>query len=407
MVFFSFAVNIIEAFFLVLFIAYYFSLKNQKQYLTIMSFVLLVILCAAEFAFQNNGVYLTLSVMITIILSLMIWTKHITFEYVYVTILAILGVLMLTVIGYFLTECLSSFISMSSNLFTIIFCTISKAMQTFFTVMLVKNDFKMSNSLELNQWKSIILLSICLISGITFSGNAVLSGFKYDFINEIFLLLYLFTAILFIYIVARIEKLNNEKIKAIKKKEEIEFSKKQISMMKYLKNEIELLEHRMNYILIQVKTMMTNNDIEGAVNLISQFQNEIHKHKFIINTRNSVFDCLFSLKIDDLKSNGVNVSTSVFITENRVYNDINFIKSITDLLDYFNCCQNLYILMNGTNYIVTLRLIYTNGIINIDKIRAYMETCFSESNYIINEDYETKGFKIIFDMKNYGYEIDF
>lgn len=406
MLIFNFAVNFIECFFLVLFLTKYFSLQNQKRYLSIMTLILLFIQCMAQFVFNNSGLGLSLCALVVTTVSLIVWTKSVCFDYVYVTFLTILGIIVISAISYSIIRFLNYCIIMSTLEFKTVSCLLSKSIQVFITMFLISRDFKIINSLDLKQWNSILCLAVFVLSGITISANEVISGTFSASSTTLLLLILLCISVLFIYIVTKIETLNNEKIKAIKRKEEAELTSKQLSMMKYLKNELESMEHRMNYILIQAKTMITDNDKEGAVNLITQFQNEIYKHKFIINTRNSIFDCLFSLKIDDLKRNGVNVSTSIFITEHRGYNDISFINSITELLDYFNSCQYLYILMNGTTHMLTLRLIYRNGEIDIDKIRAHMNICFSESNCIVNEDYETKGFKIIIDMNNYIYEND-
>ena len=220
---------------MVLFIMKYFSLKNQKIYFPLMTVILFFIYTLAEYVFKNNGVFLSLFVMMVIIISLILWTKKILFEFLYVTALYVMLVLIISYFSYIIARLENHYLGYLEINIALVYSVISKIGQMIITLYLIKKNFKLSTHLDVKNWKSIFILATCLISGITLSVYAMIMNNVDVFLVEILSILFVVITVLFVYIINKIEILNLEKIEAIKEKEKNEFSNKQFSMMKFLK----------------------------------------------------------------------------------------------------------------------------------------------------------------------------
>lgn len=400
---FNSLINISEAGFLVLFIMKYFSLKNQKTYFPLMTVILYIIFTFAEYVFKDNGVFLSLFVMLVVIISLILWTKKILFEHLYVTALYIILVLIISYFSYIIVRFANNYIDDQGINIVFAYPVISKIGQMIITLYLIKKNFKISTHLDVKNWKSIIILAFCLISGITLSGYAIVMNNVDIFLVEILSILFVVITVLFVYIINKIEILNFEKIEAIKEKEKNNFSNKQFSMMKFLKKEIDDIDHRMNYVLLQIEFLLKKNQINEAIDLLSYYRKEIHKYDLVLDTKNSVFDCLYSLKINELIRNGIKVNTSIFIPQHAGYNDMVFIRMMISLLDFFKDCGNIYILMNGIGHILHIQIIYRQGTVDKMTLDDFLKCSFPDKTHLIQDDFEKKGLKIVIDMDQYGF----
>ena len=402
MLLFNSLINISEASFMVLFIMKYFSLKNQKIYFPLMTVILFLIYTLAEYVFKNNGVFLSLFVMMVIIISLILWTKKILFEFLYVTALYVMLVLIISYFSYIIARLENHYLGYLEINIALVFSVISKIGQMIITLYLIKKNFKLSTHLDVKNWKSIFILATCLISGITLSVYAMIMNNVDVFLVEILSILFVVITVLFVYIINKIEILNLEKIEAIKEKEKNEFSNKQFSMMKFLKKEIDDIDHRMSYVLLQIEFLLKKNQINEALDLLSYYRKEVHKYDLVLDTKNSVFDCLYSLKINEFIRNGITVNTSIFIPQHAGYNDMVFIRMMVSLLDFFKDCNNIYILMNGISHILHIQIIFRQGTVDKKALIDFLKFSFPDKSHLIHDDFEKKGLKIVIDMNQYS-----
>lgn len=368
----------------------YFSLKNQKIYFPLMTVILFTILTLAEYVFKDNGVFLSLFVMMIVIVSLILWTKKIRFEFIYITALYIILVLLISYFSFIIVRFGNNYIDYHGINTAFIFSVISKIGQMIITLYLIKKNFKLSSHLDVKNWKSIIIFVVCLLSGITLSMYAIIMNNVDIFLVEILSILFTVITVLFVYIINKIEILNLEKIEAIKEKEKNDFSNKQFSMMKFLRKEIDDIDHRMSYVLLQIEFLLKKDQVNEALDLLSYYRKEIHKYDLVLDTKNSVFDCLYSLKINELIRNGITVNTSIFIPQHSGYNDMTFIRMMVSLLEFFKDCNNIYILMNGISHILHIQIIYRQGTVDQSALNDFLKRSFPDKSHLIHDDFEKK-----------------
>ena len=401
MILFKCFINFIEAFFMAIFSMKYFSLKKQNIYLPLLTTILFSIISYADFIVDDNGLGLSLLLVMALILSLMSWTRLLTFEYIYVTVLYHIFVVLINLLSFAILEFINQYVIFNDFSFTVLFCSLAKFLQVVITLYLIKMNYRFSFSLNLKQWKSIIFIMICLMAGLVFSAYAVVINSISSFLFGIISCLFFVIIVIFIYIINKVDQLNIEKMNALKQQEENKFSEKQLSMMKYLKKEIDITDHKMRYVLLQIKRCIENNRFEEAIEFINQYMLVIQKYKLVLNTGNGIFDYLYSLKINELTANGTLIETSIFIPKHSIYNEVKFINLMTKILDYFKDCKNLYVSMNGTGDMCVIQIIYRNGNVDIDSFKSFLAKSFPNKKNLINKNFDKKGVRIVINLEKY------
>ena len=123
------------------------------------------------------------------------------------------------------------------------------------------------------------------------------------------------------------------------------------------------------------------------------------KYKMVTNTNNPIFDCLYSLKINDLILQGKNIENMIFITKKEIYNDMSYINSLTGLIDLFSECNSLMISMNETGDFINIKIIYRDGQINERDVAQYCESNFnSKASYNLT-NHQIKGLRLSINLE--------
>ncbi len=110
--------------------------------------------------------------------------------------------------------------------------------------------------------------------------------------------------------------------------------------------------------------------------------------------KNDVFDTLYSIKINEMIMVGIDVSNIVLISKNQFYDDLGTINFIQGTLDFFRKCECLKINISEENGFVLFKLIYRNGIVDVNKLKKFLD----DNPWLLVmynlDDYQIKGIRI-------------
>lgn len=393
MILFNAIINFIESLLLVWLIADFFGFKESKnKFIFITTLIDFLILEISQFA-NYYGIFLSFIIMIVIIISIYIFTKSVTFKHVYIILIQNALLMIYIVISVYICD-----------LFTfkdtyIIECILCKILQLFGNIILLKYKDKLAVTLEITKWKVVIVFEIILFILLysmfyrtLFSNN---SAFFFE-LNEILLLI---LCIMFMYIVNLINEEHREKMQLIKDKQQEEFQRQKYYAISNVKNEIEALDHRLFYTVFKIEEYLKKQDYESIDKIIDYYKNQVLKHKLVIDTGNHVFDTLYSVKINEMVMTGIDISNIVLINKNQFYDDLGLINFIQRTLDFFRECKYLKIDISEENGFVLFKLIYRDGIVNLDELKMFLdENPWLPVMYNL-DDCQIRGIRISFKME--------
>lgn len=393
MILFNAIINFIESLLLVWLIADFFGFKESKnKFIFITTLIDFLILEISQFA-NYYGIFLSFIIMIVIIISIYIFTKSVTFKHVYIILIQNALLMIYIVISVYICD-----------LFTfkdtyIIECILCKILQLFGNIILLKYKDKLALTLEITKWKVVIVFEVILLILLysmfyrtLFSDN---SAFFFE-LNEILLLI---LCIMFMYIVNLINEEHREKMQLIKDKQQEEFQRQKYYAISNVKNEIEALDHRLFYTVCKIEEYLKKQDYESIDKIIDYYKNQVLKHKLVIDTGNHVFDTLYSVKINEMVMTGIDISNIVLINKNQFYDDLGLINFIQRTLDFFRECKYLKIDISEENGFVLFKLIYRDGIVNLDELKMFLdENPWLPVMYNL-DDCQIRGIRISFKME--------
>lgn len=393
MILFNAIINFIESLLLVWLIADFFGFKESKnKFIFITTLIDFLILEISQFA-NYYGIFLSFIIMIVIIISIYIFTKSVTFKHVYIILIQNALLMIYIVISVYICD-----------LFTfkdtyIIECILCKILQLFGNIILLKYKDKLALTLEITKWKVVIVFEVILLILLysmfyrtLFSDN---SAFFFE-LNEILLLI---LCIMFMYIVNLINEEHREKMQLIKDKQQEEFQRQKYYAISNVKNEIEALDHRLFYTVCKIEEYLKKQDYESIDKIIDYYKNQVLKHKLVIDTGNHIFDTLYSVKINEMVMTGIDISNIVLINKNQFYDDLGLINFIQRTLDFFRECKYLKIDISEENGFVLFKLIYRDGIVNLDELKMFLdENPWLPVMYNL-DDCQIRGIRISFKME--------
>ncbi|WP_308698610.1 hypothetical protein [uncultured Thomasclavelia sp.] len=204
---------------------------------------------------------------------------------------------------------------------------------------------------------------------------------------------------MFMYIVNLINEEHREKMQLIKDKQQEEFQRQKYYAISNVKNEIEALDHRLFYTVFKIEEYLKKQDYESIDKIIDYYKNQVLKHKLVIDTGNHVFDTLYSVKINEMVMTGIDISNIVLINKNQFYDDLGLINFIQRTLDFFRECKYLKIDISEENGFVVFKLIYRDGIVNLDELKMFLdENPWLPVMYNL-DDCQIRGIRISFKME--------
>lgn len=400
---FDLLINLFESFLFTYFIGAYFKVSNKIKYIFIFTFLQLLLLNYAQHI-NDNGLWLSISIISLMVISLYIWNKKISFDYIYIVLVYNMSIILSAYIGLFIANISMNLLNLSSSSIQhIILCTTAKITQAIITFYTIKKNINLSTSLDLKNWNSIILTdSLTLIAMALITYSMITNRYTPAIARAILFTLF-FLAICYRQTIIKIDILNKEKIKFIKNEELNKYNQQKLAMMNHLKNDITSTDHRMFYMLCQIEQYAKNKKYDSLEKALEKYRELMSKYKMVTTSGNAIFDCLFSLKINDFILRGISVETSIFITQKDLYNDMMFLNQITGLIDLFGNCQSILISMNEIGELLALKIIYRDGLIAEQNLKEYCNLHFSDYATYNIENHALKGIRISINMsEKYG-----
>lgn len=393
MIIFNTAINFIESLLFVWFIAEFFDFKDNKNKFIFVSTLQQFIVLEISQIINYYGIFLSLIAIFILIIFIYFFTKTITFKHVYIILIQNALLMIYIVISVYICD-LFTF----KNTY-IIECILCKILQLFGNIILLKYKDKLALTLEITKWKVVIVFEVILLILLysmfyrtLFSDNSV---FFFE-LNEILLLI---LCIMFMYIVNLINEEHREKMQLIKDKQQEEFQRQKYYAISNVKNEIEALDHRLFYTVFKIEEYLKKQDYESIDKIIDYYKNQVLKHKLVIDTGNHVFDTLYSVKINEMVMTGIDISNIVLINKNQFYDDLGLINFIQRTLDFFRECKYLKIDISEENGFVLFKLIYRDGIVNLDELKMFLdENPWLPVMYNL-DDCQIRGIRISFKME--------
>lgn len=359
---FMFFINFIEAFIFPLFLSYYYDIKNKFKFILLSGLIQFTVLNLCTY-YNQSGYPLTVFIILFNILSLLLLLKRIHFEHVITVIIYNLIILSCNYLSIFLYSFITNTkIVINSNYELYFLCLVSKILLSIITFIILKNRQYFNYKLDIKKWKSLLVFQATLVIATVMAGYSIVLN-KLE-ISNIVILTYTLIILNFSFysIINKIESLNKEKLEYQKQLQQEEFNKTTLMTMKNIKNEIDAIDHRLFYVLLELEDLLKKNDINKSIEILNKYKDLMTKRHLTINTKNSIFDCLMSLKINDMLSKDINVKTVIAISQKTHYNDLVLVNFIIDMLNqvYDSIFVNVQIQEMRGLLRVSIQFDYTN-----------------------------------------------
>ena len=392
MILFNTTINLIESLSLVWFIAEFFDFKdNKNKFIFVSTLIEFAILEISQFI-NYFGVLLSVLCIIAMLLLIYLFSKTLSFEHIYIVLLQDALISLYVVVCAYIAALLPFYDTHIAE------CIICKVLQLIGNIILLKYKDKFALTLEISKWKVVIVFEIILLILLYSMFYTVIFIGTTNAINFDLLLVFIL-CIMFMYIVNLINEEHREKMQLIKDKQQEEFQRQKYYAINNVKNEIEALDHRLFYTVFKIEEYLKKQDYESIDKIIDYYKNQVLKHKLVIDTGNHVFDTLYSVKINEMVMTGIDISNIVLINKNQFYDDLGLINFIQRTLDFFRECKYLKIDISEENGFVLFKLIYRDGIVNLDELKMFLdENPWLPVMYNL-DDCQIRGIRISFKME--------
>lgn len=390
-----FFINVLEASIFTYFVASCFELSKKYFYITTIIHLLILYFFSA---IHNEGLILSMTIVVFMIVSVIVATKKISFNYFYIIILYESLLFSCDFFGVLLLNICIAF-NFPLNLSLIILNIVVKLLLIGITLIALKLKREILISLDIKKWFLVILFEIMIISAVSLLTYELFIQ-KYSLYTSLSLLVILnIMSVLFLVIIYRIHLMNLNVVESSRLHQLKQFNEEKLNTINHIKNDVDSLEHRMLYVLLKTKYSIENGDLTNASQTIDTYINSISKNKFVISTNNTVFDSIVGMKINELKLNDIDINISIFISENQFYDNLFFINTLIQLFDQFVCVKYINIQIEEIDENVKVKLIYKDGSIHFDEIKQILDKT-DKIDYNIT-DYNEKGFRLLFKMCDY------
>ena len=308
---------------------------------------------------------------------------------------------MLIIVSYIAASITNTLITLYSSLnpyFFYIACILAKMIQAAFTFYAIKKQHQFSTSLDLKNWSSVVLSDALILISLAIVVYALTNAYSHT-ITLLLLLVLFFLALSSKTMIFKVNQLNKEKIDFVKTSELAKYNQQKMEMMNHIKNDIAAADHRMFYMLMQIEQYINTQEYTKLKHSVIRYRDLMSKNRLVTNTNNVVFDCLYSLKINDLVLHDINVENSIFISQKEIYNNISFLNFLTGIFDYFTNCSLLHVSMNEIGDLLSIKIVYRQGIIDDSELTKYFEKHLLKSGSYSLTNHKIKGVRISINMK--------
>ena len=249
---------------------------------------------------------------------------------------------------------------------------IAKFLLIIFTIIILKCKNKHLYHLNIFEWQPILYMQLILILSMVIVGFLFINENMKD-INLLFLsIILIFSNIIYIYILNKIIKLNEYKFLYEKQMQKEKYNTEKLMIIKNIKNDIDAIDHKLFYVIFEIDNLIKKNDINNVKKIIDTYKKISLKHKMIIDTCNPIFDCLLSLKLNDMSMKEINIKTCIFISQNEYYDCLIFIDFLSNILDYINNSTFIDLDIREVFSFIKIRILFEEKNINYSLFIKYL-----------------------------------
>lgn len=204
-------------------------------------------------------------------------------------------------------------------------------------------------------------------------------------------------SLLFIVTLIHINEANKIRINSVKEKQKESFENQKINIIKRIKYDIDTTDHRMFYILYNIEMLLKQKNYEKAISLLELYRTQVNKYKLLIDTKNTIFDCLISLNINELISDGIDISTCIIISQNKFYDNFVLISILSDLIFSLKSATSINIKINEINNFSIIKLYHNCNNVNKSQIESIILK--QSSNFNIKYTYDNNQINLSIKME--------
>lgn len=199
---------------------------------------------------------------------------------------------------------------------------------------------------------------------------------------------------IYIYILNKIINLNEDKLMYEKQIQQENFNNEKLMIIKNIKNDIDEIEHKLFYVIYEIDNLIKKNDIVKVTKLINTYKDIVLKHKMIIDTNNPTFDCLVSLKLNDMFMKNIDIKTCIFISQNVYYDSLSFIDFLTGIFDLLYSATFIDLDIKEVFSFIKIRVLFGEKDIDHSSLIEYLKSSTVLENNLYNlvqiSDYKWK-----------------
>lgn len=395
MIAFDILINFIEAFIFAGFISMYFSLEKRNEFILISGTVQFITLNVFSY-FNNSNYLLTIAIILINIFSLIIFLRTINFNYVFIVLLYNFLILLTSYIGIYIIyfPVNSQILVINDNFQKILICSIAKILLIFFTTIILKYRNRHLCHLNISEWRPMLYMQLILILSIVVVGFLFIDGNMEDENLLLLSVILIFSNIIYIYILNKIINLNEDKLMYEKQIQQENFNNEKLMIIKNIKNDIDEIDHKLFYVIYEIDNLIKKNDMVKVTKLINTYKDIALKHKMIIDTNNPIFDCLISLKLNDMFMKNIDIKTCIFISQNVYYDSLIFIDFLTGIFDQL--CSSTFIDLDIKEVFsfIKIRVLFEEKNINYSSLIEHLKSSTILENNLYNlvqiSDYKWK-----------------
>lgn len=373
MILFNTIINFIEAFIFPIYLSSYYDLENKTNFIITSGFIQFIVLSFFTYINQSNYL-LTLIIILTNICSILFIMKKITFHNIFIILTYDFIIITTSYIGLFFGNFIFDVFSLnySNEIKLMLMCIFAKLLLIIFTYFLLKYKIEDDSEVQFKGWKLLAFFQMILVISISLIIYLLVKGEIHIFSLIVLSFLLLLSYVLFNFIMIKMVKLNKENILFEKKLQQEQFNKENVMAIKDIKNEVDAIDHRLFYVIFEIDNLIKNN-LEKVQMLLDEYKNIVLKQRMLVNTNNEIFDCLLSLKINELLMNNIDVKTCIFISKNNYYDNLTFINLIMDILNQVKKANYIDIDLTEISDFIKIRFLFDSELINLIDLENYLK----------------------------------
>lgn len=400
MIYFDLCVNFFEAFIFSYFIANYFDIRFKTLFIFLTTFLQLIFL--TFISTPNSGIILSICIIVSILFMIFVFKHHITFDHILVVLTFNALIIVTSLVAILIEDVLHIYIFANSEIVGYIFrCCFSKILLYVISYYLMKNKVKYPLSLEFKHWGFVIYFDAILLSNLVLLTFMIVTNNFDSYMIYILLCFSVVMVMLYKYTIYKIDSMNKIEynLKQIQQMEKLNNYK--LMMIQDIKEDIDATDHRLFYIMFQLEYLLKNDKKDDALKLLMSYKSLLVNHHVMVDTGNSIFDFWLNIRINKMIMENIDISLSITISERENYNDLLFVKFITDMLQELESCKKIYLSIQEIDNKISINILYRGGIVFAEKIEDII-TDFSITYpcFCNLDNHEKKGIRLVIKGKN-------